>query len=415
MKSRKYVNTLILLLTIGLVAGPVLRAGIRSEVAHWYLAAAANAIDLGKGQVDSLIEAEKAIQAARSWDPELGRLPDYLAVRLRQFKAKETDLSLAEIFAEVPEDRRTQVAVQLAKQHFVDGDYGLAADIMQALLGEQAKQQLLYWDALIYRDVLEVSEAKAVQTLKAAIASNPEDADLRRILAEELAHILELRDDFESTLEAYKLWFGDNYVREANNLNSLAYARALAKVELDQALIDIDEALRYHPNEPALRDTRAWVYYQLGRYEEALADADFSVKAQDAPSVTNWWGKAMDFLLTPKELPAPEADSIATGEVATDSEVVAGASAGESVSELTGTVARTVAEQGASENEPPIVMLDPPKNYLTRSKASSLLWSQGVMRYHRAMILEKLGRSQEAEADWQWIEEKRLPPDDRLH
>lgn len=412
MKSRKYVNTLILLLTIGLVAGPVLRAGIRSEVAHWYLAAAANAIDLGKGQVDSLIEAEKAIQAARSWDPELGRLPDYLAVRLRQFRAKETDLSLAEIFSEVPEDRRTQVAVQLAKQYFVDGDYGLATDIMQALLGERAKQQLLYWDALIYRDVLEVSEAKAVQTLKAAIASNPGDADLRRMLAEELAHILELRDDFESTLEAYKLWFGENYVREANNLNSLAYARALAKVELDQALVDIDEALRYHPNEPALRDTRAWVYYQLGRYDEALADADFSVKAQDSPSITNWWGKAVDFLLTPKKLPTTEAEStatveVATGEVATDSEVVAGESAGES--------AGVVAELGANENEPPIVMLDPPKNYLTRSKAGSLLWSQGVMRYHRAMILEKLGRSQEAEADWKWIEENRLPPDDRLH
>lgn len=412
MKSRKYVNTLILLLTIGLVAGPVLRAGIRSEVAHWYLAAAANAIDLGKGQVDSLIEAEKAIQAARSWDPELGRLPDYLAVRLRQFRAKETDLSLAEIFSEVPEDRRTQVAVQLAKQYFVDGDYGLATDIIEALLGEQAKQQLLYWDALIYRDVLEVSEAKAVQTLKAAIASNPGDADLRRMLAEELAHILELRDDFESTLEAYKLWFGENYVREANNLNSLAYARALAKVELDQALVDIDEALRYHPNEPALRDTRAWVYYQLGRYDEALADADFSVKAQDSPSITNWWGKAVDFLLTPKKLPTTEAEStatgeVATGEVATDSEVVAGESAGES--------AGVVAELGANENEPPIVMLDPPKNYLTRSKAGSLLWSQGVMRYHRAMILEKLGRSQEAEADWKWIEENRLPPDDRLH
>ena len=43
MKSNKIVVTLILLVPIGLVAGPVLWAGMRSEIALWYLAAAANA------------------------------------------------------------------------------------------------------------------------------------------------------------------------------------------------------------------------------------------------------------------------------------------------------------------------------------------------------------------------------------
>jgi hypothetical protein len=60
-------------------------------------------------------------------------------------------------------------------------------------------------------------------------------------------------------------------------------------------------------------------------------------------------------------------------------------------------------------------MLDPPKNYLTQYNVDKLTWSRGVLRYHRAMILEKLGRTDEANSDWKWIEEKRLPPDDRLH
>jgi tetratricopeptide (TPR) repeat protein len=398
LKPWKYVNALILLITIGLVVGPVLRAGIRSEVAHWYLAAAANEIELGKGQVDSLIKAEKAIASARAWDPDIGKLPDYLSVRLRQLRSSEAGLSLAEIFADVPDDRRPQVAEQLARHYFVNGDYGLAADVMQELLGEEANRQGIYWNAKIYRDLMEVGEAKAIQTLQAAIASNPEDSEMRN-LAEDLAHILELRDDFAATLAAYKLSLGDKFVRSANNLNSLAYARALAKVELDQALIDIDEALSYHPNESALRDTRAWIYYQLGRYEEALVDADFSVTAKESPSILNWWEKSMERFLASSKLPKPEAELEASGEGVSQSEAESG----------------EVAELVTGEIESPIVMLDPPKNYLTRSGANNVLWSLGVMRYHRAMILDKLGRSQDAEADWKWVEENRLPPDDRLH
>ena len=398
MKSRKYVNALILLVPIGLVAVPVLRAGIRSEVAHWYLAAAANAVEIGKGDPESVAKAEKAIEAARAWDSEVGKLPDYLTVRLLQFRASETKLSLAEIFKDVPADRRSQVAEQLAKQYFGLGDFGLAAEVMQILLGEEASKQRIYWLSLIYQDLLEVSEAKAVQTLQAAMASNPENPKFRE-LANQIAETLSLRDDFASTLEAHKLWLGEKFDRNANNLNSYAYARALAKVELDQALVDINEALGFYPNEPALRDTRAWVYYQLGRYEEAFADADFSVKAQETPSMTNWWDSTLESLLETKEL-----SSTAKQEAATDSSV---ASDEPVAAEVTG-----IASEG---DQPPIVMLDPPKNYLTRSQISASVWSLGVMRFHRAMILEKLGRSEDAEADWKWIEDNRLPPDERLH
>lgn len=52
---------------------------------------------------------------------------------------------------------------------------------------------------------------------------------------------------------------------------------------------------------------------------------------------------------------------------------------------------------------------------LTAPEAGQLLWSAGVCHYHRAKILEGLGRSEQAEPDWQWLKQNKLPADDRLH
>lgn len=397
MKSSKYGIALILLIPIGLVAGPVLWAGMRSEIAHWYLAAAANAIELGKG------DADKSIESARAWDPEVGRLQDYLTVCLRQFRSKEADLSLSDIFKQVPEDSKLEIAEQLARQFGSKGDFALAADVMRTLLGEQVNRRIIYWDVMISRALTEESEAKAIQTLRDAITANPDNSTLRILLAEEFASILDKREDFTSTLEAYKLWFGEKYDRTVYRLNALAYGRALANVELDQALVDIDEALGHRPDDPELRDTRAWVYYQLGRYEEAFLDADFSVKTRERPSISSWLQAVWEWLQVAAESPETNLPLGATSEEVPDSGQVAEE------------VAEEFAEFGTIVGDPPVVMLDPPKNYLKRSKASVITWSRGVMRYHRAKILEKLGRVEESEADWKWIEENRLPPDDRLH
>lgn len=398
MKSNKIVVTLILLVPIGLVAGPVLWAGMRSEIALWYLAAAANAIELGQG------EADKAIQSALAWDPQIGRLQDYWTVRLRQLKGK-SDLTLMEVLKQVPEERKQEVGERLARQFGSKGDLALAADIMRFLLGEKANQNIVYWDIMISKALEEDGGTKAVQVLREAIAANPENSDLRLDLAQQYSQILSNRDEFDPTLEAYKIWFGEKYNRDTNTLNALAYGRALAHVELDQALIDIDEALSYHPNDADLRDTRGWVRYHLGRYEEALEDAEFAVKAKESPSITNWWQTMANGLLSPANVPenpvnartanSPSQDAPNTDE-AKDTLPLVGSTPGD-------------------QPDSPVVMLDPPKVYLTRRNADFTIWSRGVLRYHRAMILEKLGRTDDANADWKWLDEHRLPPDDRLH
>ena len=389
MKSSKLVTTIVLLVPIGLVAGPVLWAGMRSEVAHWYLAAAANAIELGKG------DADKALESARAWDPEVGKLQDFWSVRLRQLKS-QGDVSMLEVLKEVPEERKQEIAERLARQYGIKGDFALAAEVMRVLLGERAEGNVIYWDIMVSQALEEEGGAKAIQVLQEAIAANPENAPLRIILARQFALILSDRDEFGPALEAYKLWFGEKHDRDVTTLNALAYGRALANVELDQALNDINEALSYQPDDPDLRDTRAWVYYQLGRYDEAFADADFSVKAKESPSLKGWVQRLSEWVQTEAAASSsisPSAEEAAEKQPSTE----------------------VVAEPPPSEGEPPIVMLDPPKSYLTPRNTSITTWSLGVVRYHRAKILEKLGRIEEAEVDWKWIEENHLPPDERLH
>jgi hypothetical protein len=51
---------------------------------------------------------------------------------------------------------------------------------------------------------------------------------------------------------------------------------------------------------------------------------------------------------------------------------------------------------------------------LTRREAGEILWGQGAVHYHRAKILEALGRTAEAEQEFQWLRDRKLPTDDRL-
>jgi tetratricopeptide (TPR) repeat protein len=76
------------------------------------------------------------------------------------------------------------------------------------------------------------------------------------------------------------------YGPRANILNSLAYARGLAGINLEEALKNIDEAIEIHESMTAnlseaediallmYRDTRGFVLYRLGRNEDAKEQFD---------------------------------------------------------------------------------------------------------------------------------------------
>ena len=62
-------------------------------------------------------------------------------------------------------------------------------------------------------------------------------------------------------------------------LNHRAYTRAIAGLELEEALSDIQQAIdQIHYEEAAYLDTRGYIYHLLGRHDEALKDLDRAVQ-----------------------------------------------------------------------------------------------------------------------------------------
>ncbi len=68
----------------------------------------------------------------------------------------------------------------------------------------------------------------------------------------------------------------------AQALNGLAYARALANVEIDEGLANIDEAMRLEGENYAMLDTRGFLYYRKGDFDRALKDLDHAVNFAEA-------------------------------------------------------------------------------------------------------------------------------------
>jgi tetratricopeptide (TPR) repeat protein len=81
---------------------------------------------------------------------------------------------------------------------------------------------------------------------------------------------------------------------ESEPYNERAYVRAVAGVELEDALDDVQRAIELEVQaNAAYLDTRGYIYHRLGKQEEALADLDQAITLAEAEGP---WG------LTPREL-----------------------------------------------------------------------------------------------------------------
>lgn len=68
-----------------------------------------------------------------------------------------------------------------------------------------------------------------------------------------------------------------NVSQLAQALNGGAYARALGGTEFEQARKDVDQALDFNPASAAMIDTRGYICYLTGDYEQALFDTNAAV------------------------------------------------------------------------------------------------------------------------------------------
>lgn len=203
------------------------------------------------------------------------------------------------------------------------------------------------------------SPEQVVPILEQAIAASPDNVTLVDFAALRLWKI-----DLHEQIKAYELIRTAGGKLTAQQLNSIAYARSVVVLDLDQALADIDKALANNPNELSYRDTRAWVLYHMERLEEAYVDSNFAVERFET------------------------------------------AMRGDPISRALGTMLNYLSDAQEPTSEVPEV--------LTRAQAGEGLWGAGALFYHRAKILEGLGRHEEAEKDWQWLTANHLPHDDSL-
>jgi tetratricopeptide (TPR) repeat protein len=198
--------------------------------------------------------------------------------------------------------------------------------------------------------------------------------------------------DFQNALTCTKVLLEHPDLSTVEKLNLTAYVRSLAKVELDQALLDIETAVKVD-NSPSVVDTKAWVLHGLGRNEEALTvindaieRAEKAIKADGLtePSIASSSKAATD---ESKSEPASEGDDLTKSDAAKD-------------------VTNKAGEESVMKN-----MVDLRKEYTKDEK--NPLKVLAVMRFHRAEILEALDR--DASQDLNWLTENGFTNKDVLY
>jgi hypothetical protein len=139
----------------------------------------------------------------------------------------------------------------------------------------------------------------------------------------------------------------------AEVLNGLAYARALGNRDVEQGLKEVHEALNSFGENAAMLDTRGFLYYLHGDLKRALADLDKAVDLVEA-----------DYALNRKVI---------------------------------------------AEHHDRLVDLR-----VAQAEFQNLAANVAVIRYHRALLREKLGDRAGAEADRRRVKKLGYEPGERL-
>ena len=230
----------------------------------------------------------------------------------------------------------------------------------------EIESEFNYWQ-LRYHQIPDSQPDLQVQLYRQASEKVPRFRALGLQLSEKLAD----SGNFSQAIAMLEFMHENQSIIAPGTLNNFAYFRSLASTNLDKALEEINRALEFEKDEISFRDTRAWVYYQMGRLSEALQDADFAVK------------QTLKIVEKQQLFPKLKASDQPPGKPADDS---------------------SQNSANAGDAEP-----------LSKRDVAGALWSTGVIIYHRGKILEALGRQADAEKDFQWLKDRRLPTDDRLY
>jgi len=222
-----------------------------------------------------------------------------------------------------------------------------------------------------------------------------ENPAIRSEAAFAISSLLSNRKKFDDAARILNVNLPPIEERTAVQNNQMAYMRALAGKELEQALVEIDMAIKTAENESFL-DTKGWVLHRMGRNEEALVVMDKSLA-----KLTEAWSsnpKLERCLVRIEELQAQSA--AATPPADTPSDNIESANP-------------------AIENaRPEPVAAEPAVSSRTKGWGVDALLEEfpelsrglpetleiyATLRYHRMRICEALGKTQEVARETAWL------------
>ena len=379
-RSSRLVTIFAISLAILLVAYPILRVYVPGPSwARWMLAHAAN--ERIAGRIENALS---ALDKSYQLDPEIVYDSQYWKTRLEiafgrsPVQNQEVELLVGHAVESMQSStdpyRRFVIAKVLAATLLEEKRFDLAADLLdQSYKRDPAiVQDLPYWIIRIQvvfgrspaldHEVERVAE-HAIETLKGF-----KDASQRSLIAMTLASTLLKKEYCDLAINVLVELLESPKKRTAEQNNLLAYCRSLSMTDLKQALVEIDLALKKDKN-PALLDTKGWVLYQSGKYEEALSYANQAVSGFSDEIKSN--APELFKLLTDTRAPALFAPKSKI-----ESTLVTEGQESRSPTKSSNTIQAALAEMA--------------KNF-------------AVVRLHRVRILEGLGRNEEAKQDLDWI------------
>lgn len=206
-----------------------------------------------------------------------------------------------------------------------------------------------------------------------------------RLQAFEASKMLSEEYDFQHAVRALKIASLGQRPTAPLMLNQLAYMRAQAGIELEDALKDIELAIKIDGPLPSYLDTKAWVLYGLKRNLEALGFVNKAIEGQE--ELYKKKGIAM-----PKPL---ELETSKTAEVADDNDL-------------------DFLEQPPAPVRLPSIQQRQAEIKKARRRMGDPGFDLAILRFHRLRILEALKDPTEAVKDRRWLEERGVPIVDEL-
>jgi len=223
-----------------------------------------------------------------------------------------------------------------------------------------------------------------------------ENPAIRSEAAFAISSLLSNRKKFDDAARILNVNLPPLEERTAVQNNQMAYMRALAGKDLEQALIEIDTAIKTAENESFL-DTKGWVLHRMGRNEEALVVMDKSLA-----KLTEAWSanpKLERCLVRIEELQAQPAVEPAAAEPSNAEPSNAEPSNAEP-SNAESVAAGSVVSSRTKGWGVDALLEEFPE--LSRGLPETLE-IYATLRYHRLRICEALGKTQEVAREAAWL------------